>query len=109
MNRRFLNADGNFEPTLITKALVHYTGEVVWEPPALYKVTCQIDVEWFPFDVQSCLMKFGSWTYDGHEVVLNIYRNAFESRSHKTSLKNEFSDNQTLCEKLLKLSNPIPK
>ncbi|XP_015785554.1 acetylcholine receptor subunit alpha-like [Tetranychus urticae] len=66
----FNNADGNFEPTLITKALVHYTGEVVWEPPALYKVTCQIDVEWFPFDVQSCLMKFGSWTYDGHEVDL---------------------------------------
>ncbi|CAK5098814.1 unnamed protein product [Meloidogyne enterolobii] len=31
---------------------------------------CQIDVEWFPFDAQTCEMKFGSWTYGGLEVDL---------------------------------------
>lgn len=36
----------------------------------MYKSTCEIDVKWFPFDVQECIMKFGSWTYDGHEVDL---------------------------------------
>ena len=64
----FNNADGNYEVTLMTKATVYHTGLVVWNPPALYKSTCKIDVEYFPFDEQSCLMKFGSWTYDGHEV-----------------------------------------
>lgn len=64
----FNNADGNYEVTLMTKATVYHTGLIVWNPPALYKSTCKIDVEYFPFDVQSCLMKFGSWTYDGHEV-----------------------------------------
>lgn len=29
-----------------------------------------MDVEFFPFDVQKCAMKFGSWTYDGFEVDL---------------------------------------
>lgn len=62
------SADGNYEVTLMTKAIVYYTGEIVWKPPALYKSTCEIDVEYFPFDEQSCLMKFGSWTYDGYEV-----------------------------------------
>lgn len=52
----------------MTKASLHYTGEVVWKPPAIYKSSCKINVEWFPFDEQSCDMKFGSWTYDGRQV-----------------------------------------
>ena len=32
------------------------------------KSTCKIDITWFPFDEQSCAMKFGSWTYDGFKV-----------------------------------------
>lgn len=54
----------------MTKATLHPEGQVVWEPPAIYKSSCIIDVEFFPFDVQSCSMKFGSWTYDGDQVRL---------------------------------------
>lgn len=54
----------------MNKATVYSTGKVIWKPPALYKSTCEIDVEYFPFDEQNCLMKFGSWTYDGLEVDL---------------------------------------
>lgn len=66
----FNNADGNYEVILMNKATVYSTGKVIWKPPALYKSTCEIDVEYFPFDEQNCLMKFGSWTYDGLEVDL---------------------------------------
>ncbi|XP_057666765.1 acetylcholine receptor subunit alpha-like [Diorhabda carinulata] len=64
------NADGNFEVTLATKATLNYTGRVDWKPPAIYKSSCEIDVEYFPFDEQTCVMKFGSWTYDGFQVDL---------------------------------------
>lgn len=64
------NADGNFEVTLSTKAQLNYTGRIQWKPPAIYKSSCEIDVEYFPFDEQTCLMKFGSWTYDGFKVDL---------------------------------------
>lgn len=63
------SADGNFEVTLATKATLNYTGRVEWRPPAIYKSSCEIDVEYFPFDQQTCVMKFGSWTYDGFQVV----------------------------------------
>ena len=62
------SADGNYEVTLMTKATVKYTGEVSWKPPAIYKSSCEINVEYFPFDEQSCNMRFGSWTYNGAQV-----------------------------------------
>lgn len=55
--------------TLATKATLNYTGRVEWRPPAIYKSSCEIDVEYFPFDQQTCIMKFGSWTYDGFQVL----------------------------------------
>ena len=64
----FFSADGNFEVTLATKATLWYNGLVEWKPPAIYKSSCEIDVEYFPFDEQTCVMKFGSWTYDGFQV-----------------------------------------
>nr|CAD7407154.1 unnamed protein product [Timema poppensis] len=73
LSRRWIllaNADGNFEVTLATKATLNYTGRVEWKPPAIYKSSCEIDVEYFPFDEQTCVMKFGSWTYDGFQVDL---------------------------------------
>ncbi|UYV64604.1 nAChRa1 [Cordylochernes scorpioides] len=64
------NADGNYEVTILTKATLHSDGLVIWKPPAIYKSSCEIDVEYFPFDEQTCFMKFGSWTYDGYTVDL---------------------------------------
>jgi nicotinic acetylcholine receptor len=71
------NADGNYQVTILTKAKVSYNGTVQWAPPAIYKSMCQIDIEWFPLDDQTCEMVFGSWTYGGFEVDLK----------HKDSLK----------------------
>ncbi|KAL4228144.1 Neuronal acetylcholine receptor subunit [Mactra antiquata] len=66
----FNNADGQYEVTLMTKATLNYTGGIIWEPPAIYKSSCTIEVEFFPFDIQLCTMRFASWTYDGTQVKL---------------------------------------
>ncbi|KAL1227414.1 Acetylcholine receptor subunit beta-like [Trichinella pseudospiralis] len=59
------NAAGDPEITIFNDALVYYDGTVVWKPPAIYKSFCSIDVTWFPYDSQNCLMKFGLWSYFG--------------------------------------------
>ncbi|XP_026465578.1 acetylcholine receptor subunit alpha-L1-like isoform X4 [Ctenocephalides felis] len=64
------NADGEYVVTTMTKAVLHHTGKVVWTPPAIFKSSCEIDVRYFPFDQQTCFMKFGSWTYDGDQIDL---------------------------------------
>ncbi|XP_032692777.1 neuronal acetylcholine receptor subunit alpha-3 isoform X2 [Lontra canadensis] len=64
------NAVGDFQVDDKTKALVKYTGEVTWIPPAIFKSSCRIDVTYFPFDYQNCTMKFGSWSYDKAKIDL---------------------------------------
>ncbi|XP_018316727.1 nicotinic acetylcholine receptor beta2 isoform X1 [Mycetomoellerius zeteki] len=84
------NADGNYEVTLMTKATLKYTGEVFWKPPAIYKSSCEINVEYFPFDEQSCIMKFGSWTYNGAQVDLKHMKQ--ESGSNLVAIGIDLTD-----------------
>ena len=62
------SADGDYTVTIMTKATLSYYGMVHWEPPVIFKSHCEIEVEFFPFDIQHCHMKFGSWSYDGFQV-----------------------------------------
>ncbi|EFO23093.1 acetylcholine receptor protein [Loa loa] len=64
------NAAGDPDITIFTDALVAYDGRVLWQPPAIYKSFCPIDVTWFPYDSQHCEMKFGAWSYTGYYVDL---------------------------------------
>jgi nicotinic acetylcholine receptor len=63
-----------------------HTGEVHWVPPAIYKSSCRIDVEYFPFDTQECEMRFASWTYNAREVVFSHYDEDHNKRTELTKL-----------------------
>ncbi|CEF65117.1 GH10531p [Strongyloides ratti] len=71
----FNNADGNYEVSYHSNVVVDYKGNVQWVPPAIYKSSCTIDVEYFPMDQQICHLIFGSWTYKKDEVKLSWYMN----------------------------------
>ncbi|XP_069480523.1 neuronal acetylcholine receptor subunit beta-4 isoform X2 [Ambystoma mexicanum] len=64
------NADGTYEVSLYTNAIVQNNGSIFWLPPAIYKSACKIEVKHFPFDQQNCTLKFRSWTYDHMEIDL---------------------------------------
>uniref|UniRef100_A0AAV2KZV9 Neuronal acetylcholine receptor subunit alpha-7-like n=1 Tax=Knipowitschia caucasica TaxID=637954 RepID=A0AAV2KZV9_KNICA len=66
------SADERFDAAFHTNILVNSSGYCQYLPPGLFKSTCYIDVRWFPFDVQRCELKFGSWTYGGWSLDLQM-------------------------------------
>ncbi|CAG9764300.1 unnamed protein product [Ceutorhynchus assimilis] len=66
------SADEGFDGTYPTNVVVRNNGSCFYLPPGIFKSTCKIDITWFPFDDQRCEMKFGSWTYDGLQLDLQL-------------------------------------
>ncbi|XP_070568560.1 neuronal acetylcholine receptor subunit alpha-10-like isoform X3 [Ptychodera flava] len=70
-----------------SNCLVSYTGEVMYvSKPTILKSTCLVYVKYFPFDVQACKMKFGSWTYNS--LQLNLTKQS-ERPVLRSFIKNE--------------------
>ncbi|MCP9260119.1 hypothetical protein DINM_003305 [Dirofilaria immitis] len=100
------NADSNYNITISTKATLRYDGEVTWEPPAIFKSLCQIDVRWFPFDEQHCHFKFGSWTYS--EDLLHLELLGGDPHYELEVNANGEIDNITIVEDGIDLSDYYP-
>ncbi|KAL3312853.1 Neurotransmitter-gated ion-channel transmembrane region [Cichlidogyrus casuarinus] len=69
------NADGQYNMSYHSDVVVYSNGSVLWVPPSIYKTTCNIDVEYFPLDVQVCEMQFMSLSYSDKEVNLTLKQN----------------------------------
>lgn len=54
---------------------IEYKVQVSLTGILLFQSSCTIDVTYFPFDQQTCIMKFGSWTFNGDQVSLALYNN----------------------------------
>ncbi|KAF4080395.1 hypothetical protein AMELA_G00170900 [Ameiurus melas] len=66
------SADDDFDSTFKTNVLVNSSGYCTYLPPGIFMSTCNVDVRWFPFDIQKCELKFGSWTFDGWLLDLQM-------------------------------------
>ncbi len=53
-----------------SRATLHADGRVQWIVPLIVQSACTVDVTYFPFDRQSCLVLLGSWIYD--ELQMNV-------------------------------------
>ncbi|GFO36506.1 neuronal acetylcholine receptor subunit alpha-10 [Plakobranchus ocellatus] len=53
----FVNVSGS-------KVSIQHDGNVKWMIPLMVASACAVDVTYFPYDRQSCEIKFGSWIYD---------------------------------------------
>ena len=75
---RMRSADFRLKEHRDAMAVVNSNGNVLWMPAAIFKSTCSIDILYFPFDIQMCKLKFGSWTYDGFKLNLEFHEGTEE-------------------------------
>ncbi|KAL3868222.1 hypothetical protein ACJMK2_041053 [Sinanodonta woodiana] len=67
-------------------------GSVSWYPIGIFESTCGIDITYFPFDIQTCIMKFVAWSYTKEEVNVmegtkGIILDEYEENSEWTILE----------------------
>ncbi|ESO83030.1 hypothetical protein LOTGIDRAFT_64373, partial [Lottia gigantea] len=70
----------DFRPKIKSDGSIHYNF------PTVLHSLCTIDSTYFPFDTQTCPLKFGSWSYDGFHVdVKNVSASADTSSFKKNT------------------------
>ncbi|KXJ16718.1 neuronal acetylcholine receptor subunit alpha-7 [Exaiptasia diaphana] len=85
-----------------TAVIVDNTGICTWRAPATFKSDCDINVRFWPFDVQKCNMVFSSYTYGNRKLSLNILGQR-ENKADKFTTSGGWSvENITLRKKVLK-------
>ena len=75
-----------------THCLAHPDGTVIWVPPSQFTVFCDLDLTYWPYDKQTCMLRVGSWTYDGEQLDLQL-----DSHGPNVSLPFVHLVTRTLC------------
>ena len=69
-----LNGVEKPEIYIINEALNLYSdGSIFRSKPGIFRFSCALDLKEFPFDIQTCKMKFGSWTYNNDLMYILPY------------------------------------
>ena len=60
-----VNSKGNglLQTAIQTDIIVDHSGNSSWLSPLVLNTRCAVEIADFPFDSQSCLLRFGLWTY----------------------------------------------
>jgi hypothetical protein len=67
--------------------LINHTGHITWSPFQVFQTRCEIDVAYFPFDIQTCELIFSIWRHDismanllpGEILLYEYYKNGIWS------------------------------
>ncbi|MED6261650.1 hypothetical protein ATANTOWER_008026 [Ataeniobius toweri] len=76
------NNDAQFQVAYYSNVLVDPTGLCYWLPPAIFRSSCSINVNYFPFDWQNCTLKFTSLTYNAKEIKMLLKEDGNETHKH---------------------------
>ncbi|KAG5850372.1 acetylcholine receptor subunit delta isoform X1 [Anguilla anguilla] len=77
------NNDAQFQVAYYSNVLVYPSGYVYWLPPAIFRSSCAINVNYFPFDWQNCTLKFSSLTYNAKEISMNLKEETEANKTYK--------------------------
>ncbi|KAJ3658906.1 hypothetical protein Zmor_010620 [Zophobas morio] len=82
--------------------IVYEDGTVLWVPPAQFTVLCNLNLKYWPFDSQVCKLILGSWTYNGDQIDIELYKNQKEADMDLLVENNEWNIVKTSLTKNMK-------
>ena len=86
-----LNGVAKPEIYIIDEALNLYSdGSIFRSKPGIFRFSCALDLREFPFDIQTCTMKFGSWTYTNDLMYILPY----EEKNKQIDVLSSFSHSE---------------
>lgn len=95
-----------------THMIILNNGSVTWLTTSIYRSSCSIDVNYFPFDQQNCSLSFASWTYDGNSLNLLKLTPGNNGDMSNYLANGEWKINNLLVERHIKIysccPNPYP-
>ena len=66
--------------TYTTLVQSYHTGDVRWSYLVNYRSSCSMNLEYFPFDTQDCLLTYNSFQYFAEELNLTIAEDGFDTQ-----------------------------
>lgn len=57
----------------LNPVLLLFNGQNIWSSPAVFKASCQMKVQNWPFDIQRCSLQFGSMSQRSSEFTIREY------------------------------------
>jgi hypothetical protein len=69
---------------------LYQSGAVFRSLPGIFKFSCTLSLQDFPFDTQSCTMRFGSWTY--YNELMNVL--PYENDDKQLDVLDSFSHSE---------------
>ncbi|XP_067667361.1 neuronal acetylcholine receptor subunit alpha-10-like [Haliotis asinina] len=67
------------------RPVINSDGSVTYNFPTVITSLCKVDVTHFPFDTQTCALKFGSWAYHGLQINSTTRSSAGDMSSFKVN------------------------
>ncbi|XP_027842863.1 acetylcholine receptor subunit alpha-like 1 [Aphis gossypii] len=98
------NIDYNTIEDRYPLSMVRSTGEVMWVQPVKFRIHCQADMTYWPFDTQTGVLKIGSWVHSTN--VINLTDTAHEIEV--ISPHSEWQILQVSSEKMTKIYSCCP-
>jgi len=86
------NGDDGFVSLNQSRATIHSDGRVQWILPLIVQSACAVDVTYFPFDKQSCYVRFGSWIYDDNQMNLTMRNEHVDLTSYSPNTELDLID-----------------
>lgn len=78
-----------------TRVIFYPNGTALWVPPAIYTAYCKLNMRNWPYDVQTCKLKIGSWGQGRIEASYNKQKEAVNFAELAQSTEWELVDGKT--------------